>query len=245
MTSNSEAISFLRKNLDNSDVIKIFVKSLCMAAISVGLIVGSLLSISYLLNYYDLPTLLLSIFIVFAANLYVIGLYVYDKTNPLKWNDLSLLWYNDKANYIDSSNFMFAMSFGLGIATLASAYFIGKILLTCFSIIYALFSSINFAGDSLFYTALLIGLSIALAAIRIRYKWQDDPSLKMIIYNIALAIIFVTICFVCGGAIGRIAGYIGIEYTICLVSSYIVFTIIYMIQDLRTWMTIKARESQN
>jgi len=95
----------------------------------------------------------------------------------------------------------------------------------------------------------IIGSIIGLSYLFLKLKWKKLWAAEGFNWNLAAwcicsAVIVTMVAFIAGVAIRNIAGFIGIEYTAILVSSYIIMTAIYVYMDIRQWIDRKKHEAE-
>jgi hypothetical protein len=139
--------------------------------------------------------------------------------------------------------FCYLASWAVSIVLLALTALVGIICIYLYAFVVSLRISIIIPPEALLTDIAIVSSIIIMSALFLKLKWRkiwiNGFNLNLAAWCICAAIIITTISFVAGVAIRRIAGYIGIEYTAILVSSYVIITAIYVYLDLKQWLANK------
>lgn len=144
---------------------------------------------------------------------------------------------------------IYCISYIISISMLFGLYMLGGLLIYIYAILYSLLSCITFPSDSIGIAIIFSILTISMLATILKTQWRkisrDKFDWNLLAWCVCISIVFTVMSFVAGVAIRRIAGYIGIEYTIGLVSLYIIITAIYVYNDLREWVENQLPKPQS
>lgn len=263
MVSNNNVLSFFKGNVGEEDVIKLLLLSATKALISVLIFIGAIFSYVKLCEKFGFEFITLSIILVTCFSMWYCsrGLEEYLGTGDSKFR-----WYNYKSwklsfenlqfkkmLYVDSTDKMLEVYWlyfesvlaGVCLSTITFAF--GYLLIHIYAIISSLDIYIGFPVESLLTIGYLLLSTIFMSALFLKLKWKkikltDGYNWNLAAWCICAAVIITMISLIAGVAIRRIAGFIGIEYTIILVTSYIAITAVYVYLDLKQWMDKKESE---
>jgi len=267
MVSNKDVFGYLKGNVGEESVLKLMSISAIKALFSVVIIIAGIIAAMYLAGKYGEQTVYAYILAYTFFNLFwcMILLGGYESNRRIetwqatidhrRWKKfVSILNFRGMLYFDWDGNEVFPMeqlthffiSGIMGIFTVICALIIGAFLILIGALVYAFYLSFNVPSESL-VTIVTVGGSILLMSLLfIKLKWKkiflDKINWNLIAWCVCAAIVITVISFVTGVAIRRIAGYIGIEYTVGLLAIYVVITAIYVINDIRQWMDNKARE---
>lgn len=265
--NNESVFGYFKHNVGEEDFIKLLLMSAGKALVSVGILLGALLAFAKLSEWYSIGFACLLLFTTVLsmtwACMIMFGLATSDKSirfdfrNYKTWKyiisdilPLNKIFYIDENEFRDGYKDLFAtylLSWLIGILIIGIAYIIGVISLFFLAFVIAFLDSTAISTEFLYIaipcTSSVIIMSILFLKLKWKKIWLDGFNWNLAAWCICSAIVITTIAFVTGVAIRRIAGFIGIEYTAILVSSYIIITAVYVYLDIKQWMARKARES--
>jgi len=266
MVSNKDVFGYLKGNVGDEGVLKIMVMGAGKAFISVAIIVAGIVAAMTLAGKYGELTAysFIGVFIFFSLIWCTILLAGYEyrkipndvKVNYRTWKELSFRFSLRRLLYFDWDGYevypmeqltQYILSGILGAITMGIAFVFGAFLIYTGAFIYAFYLSFSVPSESLITVVTVGGSVLLMSLLFIKLKWKkiflENINWNLLAWCVCAAVVITMISFVAGVAIRRIAGYIGIEYTIGLVSIYVIITAIYVINDLRQWMDNKMRES--
>jgi hypothetical protein len=266
MVSNRDVFGYLKGNVGEESVLNIIVMSAGKAFISVAIIVAGIVAAMTLAGQYgETAYAFILVYLFFSLLWCMILLGGYENTRRIdtwqasidhrKWKNFphilnfkGMLYFDwDGSNVYPMEQVThYILSGVLSAVTVILALIIGSFLIYAGAFIYAFYLAFYIPSESLITIATIGGSILLMSLLFIKLKWKkiflENINWNLFAWCICAAVIITMISFVTGAAIRRIAGYIGIEYTIGLVSIYVIITAIYVINDLRQWMDNKARE---
>lgn len=266
MVSNKDVFGYLKGNVGEESVLNIIVMSAGKAFISVAIIVAGIVAAMTLAGQYGETAYAFILAYGFFSLLWcMIMLGGYENTrridtwqasiNYKKWKNFpsilnfrGMLYFDwDGSNVFPMEQLThYILSGVLSAVTVILALIIGSFLIYAGAFIYAFYFAFYVPSESLITVVTIGGSILLMSLLFIKLKWKkiflENINWNLFAWCVCAAIIITMISFVTGAAIRRIAGYIGIEYTIGLISIYVIITAIYVINDIRQWMDNKARE---
>ena len=269
MVSNN-VFSFLKGNVGEEDVIKLLLLSAVKALISVAIFIGGLMSYVKLCEWYGFEFITLAIIMitffsmwycsVFGVNTMLNGVDSYNwfyfrdyKTwasvfTHIHWKDML---YIDGNKIIYGDGFfptsVYVLSIVISICCTFFAFATGVFIITVYAVLTSLDIYIGFPIEAFLTISYLLLSTIFMSALFLKLKWKkikldDGYNWNLAAWCVCAAIMITTLTLIAGVAIRRIAGFIGIEYTAILISSYVAMTAIYVYIDLRQWMDRKEAQ---
>jgi len=267
MVSNKDVFGYLKGNVGEESVLNIIIMSAGKAFISVAIIVAGIVAAMTLAGQYGETTVYAFILTYgFFSFLWCMTLLDgYESARSIetwqysidhrKWKNLlfrfnfrGMLYFDWDGNNVSPMEQLthYILSGVLSSAVILISLIIGSFLIYAGAFIYAFYLAFYIPSESLITIVTIGGSIVLMSLLFIKLKWKkiflENINWNLFAWCICAAVIITMISFVTGAAIRRIAGYIGIEYTIGLVSIYVIITSIYVINDLRQWMDNKARE---
>jgi len=267
MVSNKDVFGYLKGNVGEESVLKMMSISAIKALFSVVIIVAGIIAAMYLVGLYGEQTVYAYIltYTFFSLLWCMILLGGYENTrridtwqasvNHKRWKDFprilnfkGMLYFDwDGDNIFPMEQLTHYLLSGImSVITVISALIIGAFLILIGALVYAFYLSFNVPAESLVTVITVCGSILLMSILFIKLKWKkiflDKINWNLLAWCVCAAVVITVISFVTGVAIRRIAGYIGIEYTIGLLAIYVIVTAIYVINDIRQWMDNKARE---
>lgn len=268
MVSNKDVFGYLKGNVGEESVLKMMSISAIKALFSVVIIVAGIIAAMHLAGLYGEQTVYAYIlaYTFFSLLWCMILLGGYNNNRRIetwqatvdhrRWKNFpSILNFRGMLYFDWDGNEVFPMeqlthfliSGIMSAVTVISALIIGAFLILIGALIYAFYLSFSVPAESLITVITVCGSISIMSILFIKLKWKkiflDKINWNLLAWCICAAIVITTLSFVTGVAIRRIAGYIGIEYTVGLISIYVIITAIYVINDIRQWMDNKLRES--
>lgn len=263
MVSNSNVLSFFKGNVGEEDIIKLSLISAVKAFISVLIFIGAIFSYIMLCEKFGLEFITLSIILIICFSMWYcsrgLGEYLGINGSEFRWYNYkswALLFKNlqfKKMLYVDGNDktfdiyWLYFESILVGICLSSVTFCFGYLLIGIYALILSLDIYIGWPLESLITIGYLLLSTIFMSSLFIKLKWKkikltDGYNWNLIAWCVCAAIIITMISLVAGVAIRNIAGFIGIEYTIILVASYILITAVYVYLDLKQWMDKKENE---
>lgn len=270
---SDNVMTFFKKNVGEEDVIKLLLMSAGKALVSVAILIGALLSFFKLVEWYGFGFSILFVGVIFVlmiwSTMIVFGDTIRrDSTDftksrfapfhPSKWKyafdnalPVNKMIYFDSSEIRDYDNGLYYMHYlaawSLSIVMFIIIMGIGMIGVAVYAAIVSLILSTDVNPEFLYIAVPCVSSFIIMSVLFLKLKWKklwiDGFNWNLAAWCVCAAVIITMISFVTGVAIRRIAGFIGIEYTAILVTSYVAITAVYVYLDLKQWMAKKARES--
>jgi len=164
----------------------------------------------------------------------------------IRWKDM-LYFDETRLNGNGTPSEVYFISVLVGVIYTLAALLIGIVSIWVYTILASLDIYVDFPIESFLIIGYLLLSTIFMSALFLKLKWKkiklvDGYNWNLAAWCVCAAIMITTLTLIAGVAIRRIAGFIGIEYTAILISSYVVMTAIYIYIDLRQWMDKKEAQ---
>jgi len=263
MVLNNDVLSFFKGNVGEEDVIKLLLLSAVKALVSVLIFIGAIFSFVKLCEKFGFEFIILSVILITCFSMWYCsrGLEEYLGTGNSEFR-----WYNYKSwklafnnlqfkkmLYVDSTDTMLEVywlyfeSVLAGVCLSIITFAFGYLIIHIYAIISSLDIYIGFPLESFLVIGYLLLSTIFMSALFLKLKWKkiklvDGYNWNLAAWCVCTAVIITMMSLIAGVAIRHIAGFIGIEYTIILITSYVVITTVYVYLDLKQWIDKKENE---